>query len=121
MAPPASPTMRVSRATTPRCAPCGWPTVRTRCTIAPLPDLNFGSMQTLRLRTRGSVRKSGAPPGGRLKSCRHPEEPAVRGRLEGRPRTPCFETLLLRNSPQDDGSGLFTRLQQNKERQVADG
>ena len=29
------------------CAPCAWRTVRTRCITAPLPDLNFGSMQTL--------------------------------------------------------------------------
>ena len=27
---------------------CAWPTVRTRCITAPLPDLNFGSMQTRR-------------------------------------------------------------------------
>ena len=33
-----SPTMLVSRATTPRCARCGWPTDRTRSTTAPLPD-----------------------------------------------------------------------------------
>ena len=37
--------------TTPRCAPCAWPTVRTRSITAPLPDLNFGSMQTLRRST----------------------------------------------------------------------
>ena len=44
--------------TMPRCARCGWPTVRTRSITAPLPDLNFGSMQTLPLRISGSVRFS---------------------------------------------------------------
>src|SRR3954452_17548325 len=67
MAPPASPTTRVWRGTTLRCAPCGSPTVRTRCTIAPLPDLNFGSMQKLRPVTKGSVarRSDHLSPAGR--------------------------------------------------------
>src|SRR3954462_8338400 len=44
-----------------------WQTVRTRCTIAPLPDLNFGSMQTLRPVTKGSVarRSDRLSPAGR--------------------------------------------------------
>src|SRR6266404_5101157 len=60
MAPPASPTMPGWRGTTPRCARCGWRTGRTRSTTAPLPDLNFGSMQTLPLRIKGSP-QNGAP------------------------------------------------------------
>src|SRR5258705_2536270 len=43
------------RATMPRCAPCAWPMARTRSTIAPLPDLNFGSIKTLRPDTNGST------------------------------------------------------------------
>src|SRR5258707_4864460 len=50
--------MPVWRGTMPPCARCAWRTVRTRCIIAPLPDLNFGSMQTQP--TNGSA-QDGAP------------------------------------------------------------
>ena len=42
-------------------ARCGSPTVPTRSTTAPLPDLNFGSMQTLPLRANGSPRNMALP------------------------------------------------------------
>src|SRR3981081_1295917 len=48
------------RGTMPRCARCGWRTDRTRSITAPLPDLNFGSMQTLPLRIKRE-RAAGAP------------------------------------------------------------
>ena len=41
---------------------CAWPTVRTRSITAPLPDLNFGSMQTLATYAlTGALREHGAP------------------------------------------------------------
>src|SRR5690606_34185380 len=48
MAAAAFPMMPVWRRTTPVSARCGSPTVRTRCIIAPLPDLKSGSIKTLR-------------------------------------------------------------------------
>ena len=59
-APPACPTMPGWRGIMLPCARCAWRTVRTRSITAPLPDLNFGSMQTLPLRTKGSP-TNGAP------------------------------------------------------------
>src|SRR3982074_3799946 len=52
--------MPVWRGIMPRCARCAWRTGRTRSITAPLPDLNFGSMQTLPLRINGSP-TNGAP------------------------------------------------------------
>src|SRR3981189_1480537 len=52
--------MRGWRGITPRCARCDWRMGRTRSITAPLPDLNFGSMQTLPLRINGSP-TNGAP------------------------------------------------------------
>src|SRR5437899_12415024 len=52
-----SPTRPAWRGIMPISVRSAWLMVRTRCTIAPLPDLNFGSMQTLRIK-KGSDRSA---------------------------------------------------------------
>src|SRR3954449_3942662 len=61
MAAAASPTMPGLPRLTPGSVRCGWLTDPTRCTIAPLPDLNFGSIKTLRPSTNKGERTQSSP------------------------------------------------------------
>ena len=62
---PAVLALALASGSAPARAPSASPTVRTRCTIAPLPDLNFGSMQTRRTNGSGwrSPRETKKPQG----------------------------------------------------------